>query len=258
MIDDEFVIRSLRKDLLDPLYIPIIGFGGAGSRIVDAVERLLNEVKSGPEGHEYANVITVEINTKQDYLDENLQAASKVLISNSVLGLHQDTMGNVEVGETLIKENFENIFGVKGVVNFRSADAVILIGAAGGGMGMGGLKETLRYLTENYKWIPVYPIVILPFRMEDRPLWREEVSNLMQIKANFTTINNDIFLKDRNVKFMDVVENINRNVAGKVMEIVENVKIKRQMVFTEFINSIFGGKFTESLYELELEYSRIS
>ncbi|HEU13098.1 MAG: hypothetical protein ACP5G5_06090 [Thermoplasmata archaeon] len=257
MIDNEFIMRSLRKDLLDPLYIPIIGFGGAGSRIIDAVERMLSDVKKGPEGHEFTNVITVEINTKQDYLDD-LQAASKVLISDKILGLHQDTNGFVEVGEKLMRNNFETIFGVKGVVNFRNADAVILIGSAAGGMGMGGIKETLNYLTQNYKNIPVYPIVVLPFRMEDRPLWREEVSKLMQIKANFTIINNEQFVNDRKARFIDVLDNINMNVARKVMEIVQRVKTRRQEVFAEFINSIYESKFAENLNQFELEYIRVS
>ncbi|MVT13556.1 MAG: hypothetical protein GPW16_04670 [Euryarchaeota archaeon] len=258
MINNDFIMRSLRKDLLEPLYIPIIGFGGAGSRIIDAVEKMLYDLKKGEDGDEYANVLTVEINTKQEYLDESLQAASKVLISDKILGIHQDTGGFVEVGEKLIKDNFDSIFGVKGVVNFRNADAVILIGAAGGGMGMGGLKETLRYLMENYRNLPVYPIVILPFRMEDRPLWREEVSNLMQIKANFTTVNNEMYIKDRKARFSDVLESININVASKVIDIIKNVKNKRQQVFEEFINSIYERKFTENLYELEFEYSRVS
>jgi hypothetical protein len=125
-------------------------------------------------------------------------------------------------------------------------------------MGMGGLKETLRYLMENYRNLPVYPIVILPFRMEDRPLWREEVSNLMQIKANFTTVNNEMYIKDRKARFSDVLESININVASKVIDIIKNVKNKRQQVFEEFINSIYERKFTENLYELEFEYSRVS
>ncbi|MEM0150233.1 MAG: hypothetical protein QXX91_01560 [Thermoplasmata archaeon] len=259
MIDNDFIMDSLRKELLNPLYIPIIGFGGAGANIIDSVEKILAEIKKGPGGQEYANIFTVQINTKQENLDENLQAASKVLISDKILGLHQDTNGFVEIGEKLMRNNFESIFGLGGVVNFKNADAIILIGAVGGGMGTGGLKETLRYILKNYRNIPVYPIVILPFRIEDRPFWREEVSKLMEIKSNFTTISNDLYIKDKKVNFKDVLEEINKNVALKVMEIVENVMRKRKEIFTEFItNKIFNGKFSEVLNDFELEYAELT
>ncbi|MGC8565883.1 MAG: hypothetical protein ACP5TO_01290 [Thermoplasmata archaeon] len=256
MIEDEKgkIFKGMMKDWLDPPYIPVIAFGGAGAHFLESFERLLSIYKNGPDQEDFSNVLTVYINTKQELELESYPFVKTILITNSVLGTHQDTEGFVEVGEKLIDDNFEEIFSSltgKISINLRKADAIILVAALGGGMGTGGIKEALKLINSRYPMIPVFPVLVMPFSFENRSISpRKEIDDILKLNKKPTVIKNSEFIhmeKNRKMKFSDVLEEINYNVAQKIMDIVLRIKTEREKVFEELYGKIFEEEFQQAL-----------
>lgn len=260
MIENErkTIFNGLMKEWLDPPYIPVIAFGGAGAHFLRSFENLLIKYKNtyGPEN--YSNIFTFYVNTKQETDLESYPFVKTVLITNSVLGVHNDTEGFVEVGEKLINENFEEIFesmSGKIQINLKKADAIILVAALGGGMGTGGIKEALRLMSIKYPNIPIFPILVMPFNFENRSIsTRKEIDEILKINKKPTVIKNSEFIhfeNDKKMKFADLLEKINFSVAEKIMDIVELVRHEREEVFQDLYGKIFNEEFDRAI-SLEL------
>lgn len=256
MIEDEkeSIFKGMMKDWLDPPYIPVIAFGGAGAHFLESFERLLSIYKTGPDSQDFSNILTIYVNTKQDTDMETLPFVKTVLITNSILGTHQDTEGFVEVGEKLIEDNFDEIFSSlsgKISVNLRKADAVILVAALGGGMGTGGVKEALRLINSKYPALPVFPVLVMPFSFENRTVsTRKEIDDILKINKKPTVIKNSEFVhfeENRKMKFIELLEEINYNVAQRIMDIVLRIKVEREKVFRELYGKIFEEEFQQAL-----------
>ena len=192
--DKETIFKGMMKEWLDPPYIPVIAFGGAGAHFLKSFERLLSIYKNENDPEDFSNIFTMYVNTKQETSMDTFPFSKTVLITNSFLGLHSDTNGYVEVGEKIVEDNFDDIFNTysgKISINLRKADAVVLVAAFGGGMGTGGIKEA--------------------------------------------------------IKLISLLEEINYNVAKKIIDIILHVKNEKENVFKELYGKIFEEEFQEAV-----------
>ncbi|MDP8012374.1 MAG: hypothetical protein ACP5F1_05760 [Thermoplasmata archaeon] len=258
--EKESIFKGMMKEWLDPPYIPVIAFGGAGAHFLRSFERLLSIYRNGDDPDNFSNIFTVYVNTKQESDMDNFPFVRTVLITNSILGVHSDTNGYVEVGEKLIEDSFDEIFETftgKISINLKKADAVILVAAFGGGMGTGGIKEALKILSIKYPSLPVFPVIVMPFSFETRSIdLKSEINEVLEFNRKPTVIKNSEFIhldENKKMKFSDLLEEINYNVAKKIMDIVLQVKNEKEIVFKELYGGMFEEEFQQAISGLLLK-----
>jgi len=252
--DKETIFKGMMKEWLDPPYIPVIAFGGAGAHFLKSFERLLSIYKNENDPEDFSNIFTMYVNTKQETSMDTFPFSKTVLITNSFLGLHSDTNGYVEVGEKIVEDNFDDIFNTysgKISINLRKADAVVLVAAFGGGMGTGGIKEAIKLISLDFPSLPIFPVIVMPFSFENRGInLKDEIEEVLKVDKKPTVIKNSEFLhleENKKMKFFDLLEEINYNVAKKIIDIILHVKNEKENVFKELYGKIFEEEFQEAV-----------
>ncbi len=255
MIDDskQQIFEDMSKEFLDPLTVPIIGFGGAGGNILEKVREKLDK----DQDLQSSNVKTIHFSTKSRD-SRKLNVNFQFQISSPILGEHDDTEGFVEVGEKILEETLENLSAIKPELlkDFKNAEAIILVAGLGGGMGTGGIIEMLTYLNHQAPWVPVVVILIWPFHFEKRSISvRDYLGKIVEVSHTAPIIiSNQEFFKNANKdeKFSDLLDRINEAAANKIMEIVNRIRKEREIAFRELLGKIFDEEFEFATKELNL------
>ncbi|NPA75206.1 MAG: cell division protein FtsZ [Euryarchaeota archaeon] len=163
--------------------IKVFAFGGAGGRMAEYIaSRGITGVK----------VIAVNVDEKVG----GLKVDKKMRLGKEVMGIHSDTAGEAKVAEYVISRSEKLLRD-----EIDSADAVVLIGALGGGMGTGGMIETMRMMKRTTTK-PMMAFVIMPFSVEkERRARALEALELIKREELGTYV---IFDSDELLKFKDM------------------------------------------------------
>ncbi len=180
----EEVRKALNRELGIVPRIKVFAFGGGGNRIADYLTT---------QGIEDVKVIAVNADSRV----YDINANKTMHVGKEILGMHRDTDGEIRVAEYIID-------GVKGWIleEARDADVVILIASLGGGMGTGGILETLRILKKSTD-VPILSIVVLPFSFEkDRREIAERALQEIKRLSDYIVFDSDTMLKTPKVPVM--------------------------------------------------------
>ncbi len=258
MIDDakQLIFKEMSKEFLDPLTVPIIGFGGAAGAVLEKITEKIDK----DQELQFSRVRTIHFSTKSRD-SRKLNVKVQFQITSPTLGEHDDTEGFVEIGEKILEETLENLSQDKSIQSdilkdFKNAEAIVLVAGLGGGMGTGGLLEMLSYLKKHAPRVPVVMILIRPFNFEKRSISvREYVDKILEISHDVPiVINNQEFFKSaqKNEKFMDLLDRINEFAADRVMEIVNKIRKEREIAFTKMLGKIYEEEFELATKELNI------
>ena len=231
----EEVRRMMNRELGIVPRIKVFAFGGGGSRVADYISK---------HGLDDVKVIAVNADERVHEIDAN----KTMHVGKEVLGVHKDTNGEVKVAEYIID-------GVKAWIleEAKSADVVILIASLGGGMGTGGLLETLRILREHTD-VPVLSIVILPFSFEvERRKIAIQVLEKVKGLSEYIVFDSDTMLKTPKVKvstaydiMYDTIYNIIAKVSNRTRKIIE---MKFEEIYLSQLSTIVEEKYAEIVGE---------
>ncbi len=177
----EEVRKAINRELGIIPRIKVFAFGGGGNRVADYLTK---------RGIENVKIIAVNADSRV----YEIKANKTMHVGKEILGIHKDTNGETRVAEYIID-------GVMGWIleEARDADVVILIASLGGGMGTGGLLETLRILKKSTD-VPVLSVVILPFSLEkERRKIAEKALQEIKKLSEYIVFDSDTMLNTPNV-----------------------------------------------------------
>jgi len=148
----------------------VIGCGQCGGRIADEFARLGRKARA----QRGIDIITNALAVNTDIAD--LSGLSfirpdhqhRVLIGVQKTGGHG--VGKInELGAEITREDSDKISeAIKTTRHFHETDAFLLIASAAGGTGSGAIPILTQYLKERYVEKPLYNLIVLPFRHEEK------------------------------------------------------------------------------------------
>ncbi len=148
----------------------VIGCGQCGGRIADEFARL-NRRAHAQRG---IDIITNTIAVNTDIAD--LSGLSfirpdyqhRILIGDQKTGGHG--VGKInELGAEIAKEDGDKVLeGIRTARHFQETDAFLLITSAAGGTGSGATPVLTQYLKQRYDDKPIYNLIVLPFKHEEK------------------------------------------------------------------------------------------
>ncbi len=197
--------------------VRVFAFGGGAGRVASYIYR---------KGIEGAKIIA--INADERGL-ESVEVDKKMLLGKDVLGEHEDTNGEMKVAEYIINRSRAWI-----LEEAKNADVVILLASLGGGMGSGGLLETLRILKEQTNKI-VITIAILPLSIEKER--RERAMNIKEKIESYSTksifVDSDIILSYPKIPVTRAYEILYDEIYNFIAKITNITRIEIEKKFRE-------------------------
>ena len=197
--------------------VKVFTFGGGAGNIATYL------YKKGIEG---TKIIAINVDEKGL---SKVEADKKMLLGKDILGEHEDTEGEQKVAEYIINRSRAWI-----LEEARDADVVVLIASLGGGMGTGGILETLKILKENTNALAV-TIAVLPLSIEiDRR--KRAMDTLEKIKEYSTqciVIDSDIILEHPKVKVSRAYEIMYGEIYDFVVRITNITRVEIERKFRE-------------------------
>ncbi len=234
----ERVRELIKEELGIKPRVKVFGFGGGGGRIVNYISE-----------KEIEGVKTIAVNV--DRKIEELNVDKRMLVGKDVLGEHGDTNGERNVAEYIIDDS-------KGwlIEEARDADVVVLISSLGGGMGTGGIIETMRILKEKTDK-PMVPIVVMPFSFEkDRRDMAEKVVRELREMEKTIVIDSDTMLKAPQVKVSNAYEKMYEEISnfiGKIANIArKEIERKFEEIYLNNMDAIIEEKYKEVMKEMSV------
>ena len=232
-------VRELIKEQLgiEPR-VKVFGFGGGAGRVIEYIHARNME-----------NVKTIAVNVDKK-IDE-LNVHTRMLVGKDILGEHNDTNGEVKVAEYIIQSSKAWI-----IEEAMDSDVVVLIGALGGGMGTGGMIETLRILKDKVDR-PVVPIVIMPLSIEkDRREKAQEVLNEMRKMERCIVIDSDAILSAPSVKVSRAYNMMYERISDLIEKIANIAKKEIEKKFEELylgnLDSIIEKEYQEAMSNMQV------
>ncbi len=211
--------------------VKVLTFGGAAGRIGEYIAK-----------KDIAGVKVIAVNV--DRKVEALSVDRRMRIGKEILGVHSDTNGEVNVARYMVDRTKSWI-----IEEVRDADAVVLIAALGGGMGTGGLIETMRILKSKITK-PLLAIAVLPFSVErERRRRAEEALEIMEKEdlGTFVTFDSDLLLKKPTTTLAAGYESMYRDIFKMVERIakvtVSTIERKFEELYLEEFDSIVEKKY---------------
>ncbi len=150
--------------------LTVIGFGQCGNRIADEFARLNRRARS----RRGIEIVTGAFAVNTDAADLSGLSTIKsdyqhrILIGGRKTGGHG--VGKInELGAEITREDSDKISeAIKTTRHFHETDAFLLIASAAGGTGSGAIPILTQYLKERYVEKPLYNLIVLPFRHEEK------------------------------------------------------------------------------------------
>ena len=234
----ERVRELIKEELGIQPRVKVFGFGGGAGRIVEYIS------KKGVEG-----VKTIAVNV--DRKIEELNVDKRMLVGKDVLGEHKDTNGEINVGEYIIDDSKAWL-----IEEARDADVIVLISSLGGGMGTGGIIETMKILKEKTDR-PMVSIVVMPFSFErDRRERAEKVVEELKRLEKTIVIDSDTMLKSPQVKIANAYEKMYEEIfefIGKIANIAKReIEKKFEEMYLSNMDSIIEEKYKEVIGEMSV------
>jgi len=199
----------------------VIGCGQCGGRIADEFARL-NRRAHAKRG---MSIITNVLAVNTDIADLSglsfvrPDSLHRVLIGGQKTGGHG--VGKInELGAEIVREDGDHVLeAVKTTRQFHETDAFLIIGSAAGGTGSGAIPVLTQYLKSHYAEKPLYNLIVLPFRHEEKVEERTIYNTATCLKSAYL-IADALFLVD-NQRYLSKDSSIRGNLAKINTQIVE-------------------------------------
>jgi len=191
----------------------VIGCGQCGGRVADEFARLNGRAR----GQRGIDIISNIIAVNTDIAD--LSGLSfirpdqlhRVLIGAQKTGGHG--VGKInELGAEIAREDGDKVSeAVKNTKRFHETDAFLVIASAAGGTGSGAIPILTQNLKERYPEKPIYNIIVLPFRHEEKVEERTIYNTATCLKSAYL-VADAVFLID-NQRYITKDASIQNNLA---------------------------------------------
>ena len=215
----------------------VIGCGQCGGRIADEFARLNGRAR----GQRGIDIITNTIAVNTDIADLTGLSFIKPDFQHRILIGGQKTGGHGvgkinELGAEIVREDSDKILeAIKTTRHFHETDAFLLIASAAGGTGSGAIPILAQYLKERYVEKPLYNLIVLPFKHEEKVEERTIYNTATCLKSAYL-VADAIFLID------------NQRFIRKHFSIQDNLgKINTQVV-EPFYNLLCAGEEKKAKY----------
>ncbi len=199
----------------------VIGCGQCGGRIADEFARL-NRRAHAQRG---IDIITNTLAVNTDIADLSGLSFIRADYQHRILVGGQKTRGHGvgkinELGSEIAKEDGDKILdGIKTTRHFQETDAFLLIAGAAGGTGSGAIPVLTQYLKERYVEKPLYNLIVLPFKYEEKVEERTIYNTATCLKSAYL-VADAIFLVD-NQRYVVKDTSIQSNLAKINATVVE-------------------------------------
>ena len=215
----------------------VIGSGQCGGRIADEFARL-NRRARGQRG---IDIITNTIAVNTDIADLTGLSFIKsdhqhrILIGGGKTGGHG--VGKInELGSEIIREDGDKVIdAMKTTRHFQETDAFLIIAGAAGGTGSGTIAILTQYLKERDVDTPIYNLIVLPFKHEERVEERTIYNTATCLKSAYL-VADAIFLAD------------NQRYIRKDFSIQDNLNKINALVVEPFYNLLCAGEEKKPKY----------
>jgi len=215
----------------------VIGFGQCGGRIADGFARLNRRAR----GHRGVDIITNALAVNTDIADLTglscirADYQHRILIGGQKTGGHG--VGKInELGSEIIREDGDKVIdAIRTTRHFHETDAFLLIAGAAGGTGSGAIPIMTQYIKERYIDKPVYNLIVLPFKREERVEERTIYNTATCLKSVYL-VADAIFLVD------------NERYIRKDSSIQDNLAKINDLVVEPFYNLLCAGEEKKSKY----------
>ncbi|MDP2931129.1 MAG: tubulin/FtsZ family protein [Chloroflexota bacterium] len=175
----------------------VIGCGQCGGRIADEFARL-NRRAHAQRGIEIVtNTLAVNTDicdlTGLSFIRADYQ--HRVLVGDQKTGGHG--VGKInELGAEIVKEDSDKILeSIKTTRHFHETDAFLIAASAAGGTGSGAIPVLTKYLKERYEDKPIYNLIVLPFKHEEKVEERTIYNTATCLKSTYL-VADAVFLVD--------------------------------------------------------------
>jgi len=215
----------------------VIGCGQCGGRIADEFA-LINK---NARAHRSISVLTNALAVNTDIAD--LSGLSyirsdyrhRILIGDQKTGGHG--VGKInELGAELAREDGDKIIeSISSTPDFLETDAFLVIAGAAGGTGSGAIAIVTQLLKERFREKPVYNLIALPFRYEERTEERC-IYNVGTCLKSAYLVADAIFLVD------------NQRYIKRSMTIRANLARINRLAVVPFYDLLCAGEETDSRY----------
>ena len=215
----------------------VIGCGQCGGRIADEFARLNRKARA----QRGIDIITNAIAVNTDIADLTGLSFIKPDYQHRVLFGSQKTGGHGvgkinELGAEIAKEDSDKILeAIKTTRHFHETDAFLLIASAAGGTGSGAIPILAQYLKERYVEKPLYNLIVLPFKHEEKVEERTIYNTATCLKSAYL-VADAIFLID------------NQRYIRKDSSIQENLAQINALVVEPFYNLLCAGEEKKPKY----------
>ena len=199
----------------------VIGCGQCGSRIADEFARLNGRARL----QRGIDIVTGSFAVNTDIAD--LTGLSyirpdqqhRILIGGQKTGGHG--VGKInEVGAEIIREDGGRVLeAIKTTRRFHETDAFLLVASSAGGTGSGAIPLLTQYLKERYVDKPIYNLIVLPFKHEEKVEERTIYNTATCLKSAYL-VADAIFLV-HNQNFIRKDYSIQNNLARINTQVVE-------------------------------------
>ncbi len=175
----------------------VIGLGQCGGRIADRFARL-NKRAHAVRG---IDILADAFAVNTDVADLSGLRTIKSDYKHRILVGGQRANGHgvgkiSELGAEIAREDTDKIIdSIRKTERFYETDAFLLIAAAAGGTGSGGIGVLSQHLKERYIGKPVYDVIVLPFRQEETTETRTIYNTATCLKSAYL-VADAIFLID--------------------------------------------------------------
>jgi len=199
----------------------VIGCGQCGGRIADAFARMGGRARAQRGIDIITNALAVNTDVADlsglSFIKSDFQ--HRILIGGQKTGGHG--VGKInELGSEIAKEDGDKLLeAMKSTRQFHETDAFLLIAGAGGGTGSGSIPVLTQFLKERYVDKPVYNLIVLPFRHEEKVEERTIYNTATCLKSAYL-VADAIFLVD-NQRYIRKNAALNENLSKINTQVVE-------------------------------------
>jgi len=215
----------------------VIGCGQCGGRIADEFARL-NRRAHAQRG---IDIVTNTLAVNTDIADLTGLSFTRPDYQHRILVGGQKTRGHGvgkinELGAEIAKEDGDKILdGIKTTRHFHETDAFLLIAGAAGGTGSGAMPVLTQFLKERFGDKPLYNLIVLPFRHEEKVEERTIYNTATCLKSAYL-VADAIFLVD------------NQRYVRKDASLQNNLAKINTMVVEPFYNLLCAGEEKKPKY----------
>ncbi len=215
----------------------VIGCGQCGGRIADEFARLnrIARIQRGIDGITNVLAVNTDIADLSGLLYIKSDYKHRILIGAKKTSGHG--VGKInEIGADIAREDGDKVIeSIRTTKQFSETDAFLVIAGAAGGTGSGAISVLTTQLKERHMEKPVYNLIVLPFRHEERTEERSIYNTGTCLKSAYLAAD-AIFLVD------------NQRYVRKNISIKNNLAKINYLAVKPFYNLLCAGEETNPKY----------